>query len=107
MRAAYMFITLSHEKDLELKNFSSKLFLRTDGQSIIISFQIVQTHSPLPKYCTVTKTAEQTGRTMSMAVNLMTLMLTVNSEIATQRNYPNCDFWKNTKNIVPTYANLD
>jgi hypothetical protein len=34
-------------------------------------------------------------------------MYTVNSEIATQRNYPNCDFWKSTKNIVPTYANLD
>jgi hypothetical protein len=29
------------------------------------------------------------------------------SEIRTQKDYPNCDFWKNTKNIVPTYANLD
>lgn len=34
-------------------------------------------------------------------------MYTINAEITTQRNYPNCDFWKNTRNIVPTYANLD
>ena len=34
-------------------------------------------------------------------------MYTINTEIITQRNYPNCDFWKNTRSIVPTYANLD
>ena len=34
-------------------------------------------------------------------------MYTVDAEITTQKDYPNCDFWKNTKNIVPTFANLD
>ena len=34
-------------------------------------------------------------------------MYMVNSEISSQKDYPNCDFWKNTKNIVPSYANLD
>jgi hypothetical protein len=34
-------------------------------------------------------------------------MYMVNSEITSQKDYPNCDFWKNTKNIVPSYANLD
>ena len=34
-------------------------------------------------------------------------MYTVNSQVTGHANYENCDFWKNTKNIVPTYANLD
>ena len=34
-------------------------------------------------------------------------MYMVNSQITSQKDYPNCDFWKNTKNIVPSYANLD
>ena len=34
-------------------------------------------------------------------------MYMVNSQITSQKDYPNCDFWKSTKNIVPSYANLD
>jgi hypothetical protein len=42
------------------------------------------------------------GKDMSQGMYL------VNSVITTQKDsYPNCDFWKTTKNIVPTYANLD
>ena len=34
-------------------------------------------------------------------------MYIVNKDIITQTPYPNCDFWKTTRSIVPTYANLD
>ena len=49
---------------------------------MVSSFQIVQTLSQLPKYYTVTKTVDRTGKTMSTAVNLMMPMLTVNLETA-------------------------
>lgn len=47
-----------------------------------------------------------TGK-LPLAKDLTLGIYVVNDELATQRNYPICDFWKEAQDIVPNYAALD
>lgn len=39
--------------------------------------------------------------------DVLTGMYTVNDQITTHAHYRNCDFWKSTKNIVPSFADFN